>query len=463
MLYFIGVVTIPFDAVPGLAVLGEVAHEASFYLFFPALLYAALLVVGGMLEGSIAPVAGSRWITWCAIALVCCVAVSGIVNLPGIAVADFHGRNGMPKYITSVAVILYGLALAWLTAAVVGRHWYERFIVPICVSASICVIVSIFERASLSGLNIPPVSSFYSLIHSGSEGPAVLWDGSLNLKMLEGWDRRLRSVSFEPPAFGNFAGLIWPWLACGAVMARGSRRLFHVALLATFTGLIVVAQARTGWLLLACDIGTFAALWFIVLPGNGRPKPLWIAMASAGGIAVMLGGGIYYALSYDALVRKVVEGQSISDLTRFAYQVTALKIFLGNPLFGVGLGQFAFTATDFMPSWGFLSSEIHASLIYPEAPWPNTYSIYARLGAEMGIGGLVVWIGIWVATVLGLHMAAVAQARLSGRVPWEYFAIFMSIAAILVSGFTTDTFRTPLIWTTLGAAASAIGRVRKPI
>jgi O-antigen ligase len=155
-----------------------------------------------------------------------------------------------------------------------------------------------------------------------------------------------------------------------------------------------------------------------------------------------------------------VNGQSISDITRFAYQVTAYKIFAVNPIFGTGLGQFAFTADQFIPPWGYLSSEIRASMTFPEAPWPNTYSVYARIGAEIGIIGLIAWVGIWLATLTSVFSAGLAKERQGVRVPWEYYAILMANTALFASWVTSDTFRTALIWVTLGAAADVIGRKR---
>ena len=58
------------------------------------------------------------------------------------------------------------------------------------------------------------------------------WDDGLNIKLLDGWDPRLRTVSFEPQAFGNFAGLAWPWLLCGVLITQKSRRALHIILLA---------------------------------------------------------------------------------------------------------------------------------------------------------------------------------------------------------------------------------------
>src|SRR5208283_4032123 len=132
-----------------------------------------------------------------------------------------------------------------------------------------------------------------------------------------------------------------------------------------------------------------------------------------------------------------------------AYQVTALKIFAANPIVGVGLGQFAFNAVASMPSWGFLSPEVGVSFTYPEAPWPNTYSLYARLAAELGLIGLLGWVAIWSALIIAVCHAALTYVGFRRPVPVIAYAIIMSCIGILVTGVTTDTFRTPMIGITL--------------
>jgi hypothetical protein len=457
VLFLLGVIAMPFDAIPGLPGIGELSSEGSFYLFFPALLYCALLILGGALGNRPFPGAGNRIILLAGGALLGCIAISALANAGAIGHGEFRERSALPKLVTSASVMLYGLALAWLASVCVAGRWYRGLMLPICISAAICVSYCLFEKAQLLGLGVPGFSAVNTLVHLGADAPIVLWDGSLNLKALELWDKRMRSVCFEPPAFGNFTGLIWPWLLCATLVTRDIRRRWaHGALLAAFTVVIVAAEARTGWLLLATNVLTFAGLRYVFLRQDGQVNPLAVVaiVVSVGFVGV--GGLTYYLTSYDAIVREIVNGNSVSDLSRLAYQVAAFRLFEANPLFGVGFGQFAFNVSKVMPDWGFLSVEIRPSLTYPEAPWPNTYSIYARTAAEMGSLGLLAWIGMWFSLALAVYKRGLALARIEAGVPPVCVAILMSIGAILVSGLTTDTFRTPMIWITIGAAARFI-------
>jgi O-antigen ligase len=244
-------------------------------------------------------------------------------------------------------------------------------------------------------------------------------------------------------------------------MTRKSRRALHIGLLSAFTVLIVGSQARTGWLLLGTDLVSFGLLRFLFLPREGRiNKP---AAAIAASLLLLASSSIFitYAANFDGIVAGVVNGTSVSDLSRLAYQVTALKIFASSPIFGVGLGQFAFNAAASMPSWGFLSPEVGPALIYPDAPWPNTYSLYARLAAELGLIGLLGWVAIWSTLIISVCRAARTYAGFRRPVPVIAYAIIMSCIGILVTGVTTDTFRTPMIGITLGAGACFIARSKQ--
>jgi len=216
------------------------------------------------------------------------------------------------------------------------------------------------------------------------------------LKVTEAWDSRLRSVCFEPPAFGNYCGFAYPWIAYGALRTDGRERVFALLFLVIFSILIIAAQARTGWMMLGATVATMVILRFVYLPAATSPAlsvcrlfipPLILVTLFS---VFMLG-----AYDYQRIVEGVIAGTSTSNLSRLAAQVAALKMFADHPLFGVGLGQFAFYEGEYLPTWGYLSDELWPSLVYPEAPWPAVYSIYPRIAAECGIGAVLAWVFLW--------------------------------------------------------------------
>jgi hypothetical protein len=459
-LFAMAVIAIPFDAIAGLKSLGELGDEASFYFFAFAMGLYGVNAAGATLAGDLDAPPGGNFVWRTAAAIVVVITVSAFWNATDISAARFHDRDGLQKLATSATVVIFGLALALLTRAVVPGRWYTCFTLPICISAALCVGFGSLEALDRAGVSVPFYHTLNSVLHAGSDHSVQSWNGALNLKLVEGWDKRLRTVSFEPPSFGNFAGLAWPWLLAAVFVTRGIRKALHILLLLAFTVLIVGSQSRTGWLLLATNVIVFGLLRFLFLPPDGRVRRSTAFIGSVLLFAVVA-VIIFYAASFDEVIRGVAAGTSVSDLSRLAYQVTSIRIFSANPIFGVGLGQFAFQATSYMPDWGFVSSEVKASLEYTDAPWPNTYSLYARLAAELGLIGLFGWIAIWIALMVSVCRAGLNYASSGRSVPVVAYPIIMSCADVLVSALTTDTFRTPMIWIALGAGASFSARVKQ--
>jgi hypothetical protein len=458
VLFALGVVAVPFDAIRGVGAIGELSNEASFYFFAAAMGLQALKATGAALVREVRPPLGFQFLCGAGAIILGAVLLSAMWNAAEIAVATFHGRAGAPKMVTSTGVLVYGLALAWMTCAVAPGRWYACLILPICLSAVLCIGYGVLEGAHRAGVTLPVYTTLDAAVHAGSDQEVQPWNNAINLKLVEAWDKRLRTVSFEPPAFGNFAGLAWPWLLCAVLMTRGARRLAHIALLAAFTILVVASQARTGWLLLAANVACFGALRILFLPGSGLVNRLAARSAAVLLLAGITAGVAAYGANLDQLISEVVAGDSVSDLSRLAYQVTALNIFASQPTLGSGLGQFAFRASLHMPSWGFLSPEIGASLVHPEAPWPNTYSLYARIAAELGLVGLAGWLAVWGTLILSVRRAALTFASFGRAVPAIAYPIIMSSVGILVTGITTDTFRIPMMWLALGAGACFTAR-----
>jgi len=323
------------------------------------------------------------------------------------------------------------------------------------------VVFSIFEALNRQGLSIPLYHSIDSLIHGGTDIAIQPWDGAPNVGFVNHWDDRLRSVSFEPPAFGSFSGYAWPWLVAAVFMTERSRRSFHALVLSAFTVLMVASQARTAQLLLASNVLTFGLLIAVFLPRHGEVDRMvtWLSTTALALSAALV--ATYYLLDFGDVVPRNIVTASVSDLTRTAYQVCAVSIFSANPFFGVGLGQFAFKVTAFMPSWGYQSPEIVTQLSFAGAPWPNTFSLYTRLAAELGALGIIIWFTIWLTLIRAVRRAGLTYASLARPVPIAAYAIIMNCTAVFAAAITNDSLRFPMIWIALGAGACLDGRARQ--
>lgn len=455
-LFFLAVVCIPFDAIAGFSSLGELGNELSFPFFALAIATALVVCFGNgsnCLSSSLALKVGAT--------ILAIVLVSWAVNAVSINSAMIRERSGENKFLTSLLVIVYGIALAWLAEQLDEdrvRHLLTRAIVW---SAAIATAYALFELAARTG----PLSGLFDridgVIHTRQNDIINAWNGTINYKVLYGWDTRLRSVSFEPPAFGNFCGLAWPWVWFAAITAPATRKLRIWAILIALSLVIIVARARTGILILAIDLATIVLLrWLYATPRPTDEGHAVLRLVLPGIAALSLvTAAAYVGSDYEGMIARVVGGDSVSDLSRLGFQVAAVQMFLAHPVFGVGLGQFAFHAAEFLPSWAYRSPEVAPMLYYPAGPWPAVYSLYGRLAAELGLVGLLGWVILWL--VIAWRLAGLARARARrGETYGIEYPLVLNAFGVLASGVASDTFRTPMFWIALGCSCAVIRSAR---
>lgn len=456
-LFAAGLVAIPFDAVRGIGALGELGNELSFP-FFAAAIASAALVSLRMGRTAI----GASLVLRAAAVAMAIVFASYLANIADIHGIVFRERTGFNKFATSLLVLLYGFALAWLAEQVREEEWrplVARFIGWSAIAAILYLLIEIPGRAGLLG---GVYESVDSLVHSRQADVINAWNGAVNEKVLYGWDDRLRSVSFEPPAFGNYTGFAWPWLWYAAVKAPPERKLRHWALLVVFTLVIVFAASRTALLMLTANLCGLALLgWVYTRPGRNN-EALAAARILLPVVAILIIGVAvaYLAGSYGEIVGRLTAGDSVSNISRVAFQLAGLNIFLAHPLVGVGLGQFAFHVAGALPSWAYQSPEVMPMITYPAAPWPTVYSLYARLAAELGLAGLIGWIALWTGMAALLARRARAEREATGEAITLHFPVILNCIDVLLSGIASDTFRTPMIWIALGLGCALLVRSR---
>jgi hypothetical protein len=463
LLYALGVMLIPFNGVKGVNALGELSHELSAYVLMPVVLLAiawyTIALVMDLRRGVTLIRNGDPIIRIFAFILIL-ICLTVIANVSRISISEFHERSGFAKFAASALVLFYGMGLSYATYKVVPGNWQKSIIVPVALSAILCLAYSSVEVLYHQGLLAAVYKKLNAVVHASNNNLVLSWNGKINMRMAEGWDQRIRSLCFEPPAFGNFSGFAWPWLLAGVMSNTGRAKTIYSMILALFTVLIIVAQARTGWVMLACNLGVLGLLRFIFLsPVRGQYDQRVVNRLLAGVATMAIIGGAIYIAKFDSVVEKVINGDSVSNLSRLASQVAAVSIFKDHPILGVGFGQYGFYVNQYMPSWGYLSYELRPWLIYPTAPWPAVYSMYARLACETGLVGLISWIGLWLYMSYLIILKSRLFLQIHGNLPAMAYPLVMSYSSVLISGVASDTLRTPMIWISLGLGCAYLNHL----
>jgi len=290
---------------------------------------------------------------------------------------------------------------------------------------------------------------------------------------------RYRALSAEKGLAGEQTGAIRGWFTIERLRALIEPVLFLTAL----TGLLMT-YSRSGLVIaLLAGLATFAlagrealsAFWGWVLEGFDRQR--WTDLAAtartAGSrillavlvLAVIAGSAIFLAdKGYIAAFFKSGKtdlfsyAQDVYLGPRLAYAVATLTTFDEHPMTGVGLGASGFGIYPNMPDWILAGEPEIARQMSPTANlYPNPKIIYVRLLAETGLLGFVLFLAFY----LALFADAVSILRSSGTGRWLAAAGIFALTAIVLQGFSQDSFAMPEMWINLGILAGAAGAFPK--
>lgn len=447
VLFALGMTVIPFSGIAGLPILGEISRELSVYFFLPAIFLAFVRAMpetsknlGRGLALGDATVLNKFILAVCGV-----IALSALMNGYSIYEDYFRGRHGLEKFFSSLAVLGYGFALSYLTYFVTAEEdWKDLVVKPISVSVILCLSYALVEVvARRYGIAVGLYNALDKFFHTGYN--SIGW--------LRGWDTRIRSVAFEPPALGDYIGFAWPWVYFAYTSSRGNMRSVHAVVLALLNLLLILSGARTALVMLAGIIVVLLFLHYAFLPPNPKPNHKEVNHIASIFIGIMgFVAVLMYFVVYDHVRANVIAGQDISNISRLSSIEAAFNVFKENPLFGVGFGQYGFYVASHIPYWGFYSYELLPKLTYPNEPWPASYMIYARFACEVGIFGLLMWPWVWSNLASQIVKKTYAYFKATGVMLPEAYPLVVSCFCVLLSGITTDTLRTPMIWVSLGLA-----------
>jgi len=459
-LFIISVIAIPFSDFAAILPLGELDRELSAYLFIITMCF----VIASHLQ--LRKAQGEQSVRFASTyplpqimsLLLIIIGISFIMNFPAMLHGNFRGRVPMNKFLTSLLVVLYGFGLAYISYYLGQKESWHRLIVrPVAISVAITSLVAIFEMISwFGGVFDSAYAVLSSMVHLG---PVTRGYGSA----LAGWssdiEGRVRSICFEPPALANYAGFAWPWVYAGIYSARKKAKPAYIALWLLCTGLVIVAMSRTSFVLLAGNIVVLLLLRTIYLsPQPKEPivhRTVSFFIMSLTAIAI-----VAFLFNTDNVTSYIISGTNVSNISRFASITAAFRMFADSPIWGYGFGQYGFHILDYMPSWGYYSWEIRMWLVNPFAVWPPVFSIYARFAAELGILGLVAWIGIWFVLARSIWRITLAYQHATGKVLLMSYPLIISCYCVLFSGIALDSMRTPMMWITLGLGCCYLRQTR---
>jgi O-antigen ligase len=239
--------------------------------------------------------------------------------------------------------------------------------------------------------------------------------------------------------------------------------LTALLLLATYSrGGLLITIGTAGLIFLLVGRDALKQLWTWFISGfRTNYKELFVRLGLIFAIAAVIAGAFLF-LGRKNYFRRLWEtsasnfSEYIVDINagaRSAYAAGALSAYEEHPLTGVGLGASGFYIYENVPDWALTTvPEIAKQLDPTNKLYPNPKNMYARLLAETGLIGFVLYM-VFQLYILG---AAVSFLNRSNSQP---LARFLAIAglfawlAITLYNATQDSLATPNIWLIPGMIA----------
>jgi O-antigen ligase len=302
---------------------------------------------------------------------------------------------------------------------------------------------------------------------------------------------RVSGFAYEPSWFADQLVVLWIPFVLGGLLAGNrilsTRRygiLFEILLLIIASAALAFTYSRGG---VASFLFSVGLTFILVIISRWRKILDWLTAADnasellatrlatatlrlsvsiLGLVGTLVGvGRIFSRSSYFSLVWErsgllEVTGNiarylaSIGADIRVALSLAGWEVFLRNPIIGVGLGQSGFYLLDHLPSWTRESSVLTASLFSPfSMQFPNPKNLWIRLLSETGLLGTTFFIVFMVVMLACAVYLAGKRDRLMKHIG---LAGVISWLAIVVEGFSLDSFALPTMWIALGLVTSGV-------
>lgn len=354
-----------------------------------------------------------------------------------------------------------------------------------------------FRALNLSGIFVLAWSlvQLYVILtsHGDYRGWMVHFHNLLSLRSLTShtFYDRVTGFAYEPSWLGNMLNLLFLpfWLAASVTGFSAFPKVWRISLenvlLPVGALILVFSFSRIG---LAAFLLTLGYLAFSLLFRSGR----WLARRAAerfgfGGapalnlvLALFISIAVIFLLfrvtfglvrvmsAYDTRAARLMDldnyytrdpyqlARNLAFGERLVYWAVGWRVFGNYPLLGVGPGNTGLFFVEKLPIQGWQLSEI-IQVVDLLHDLPSVKSLWSRLLAETGLIGfsaLAAWLFVlWRA---GAFLKGQAQ-RIFRMIGWMGSFV---IVAMILEGFSVDSFALPYLWVSLGlvTAASALGR-----
>lgn len=370
------------------------------------------------------------------------IGVSGLVNLPEILLAMTKGRMGTNKLLVQIMLVIFTSisSIVVYNVALQVPNFFQKYRKYILWSLVVVIIGSLVEVPFLFGSSWAKMilGSVNKLIHTTNQ--SLLYCG------------RFRSFSGEASWFGVYCSFVFPWLF-SSIYTEKKRIWLPFCMIGYFSFLVALTFSRTAYIIILTQFVLFLFLIRKVNVVNRKMVILSLVLL----LVVVIMPIVHLvqfsqANVYTSLLNiSSKKDYGMSNIARYGSMITGLKIGLHNPLFGVGLGQYGFHMANFVPDWAKISPEIQEWMSSASnTSWAPVHNIYARIFAELGSVGLVIWLFLWLSLLRSCYRRYAEDCKLQSPNSLIGVTVIVAIVGAMLSGLNLDSFRLFEYWITLG-------------
>lgn len=440
-LFVLALILLPFDDLPYFKkFFGELALQGAFY----PLSLACLVNIGMFCFGNKVVIPKHTSVI-CLILFLVWIGLSSGVNFQTIHISITKGRTGTEKLLLQSSLVIFVFLSSLVIYNIVQSIpqfflVYRKYILlSFIIVAVYCLVelLALFDNVYAQGL-----IQFIGKYIRGNDQPVQYFG-------------RIRSVSGEASWFAIFCGFVFPWIlsyvytAKKCFLALGVSEVFFILIMFTFS--------RTSYCVVLVQL-----ILFLLLAKAWRNKTpraiLLVILFILTWLSIKLFQGAYFygASFWEIILSLFGKGgwqASVSNMSRYGSMVAAFNMWLDHIIFGVGLGQYGFHMVQYIPDWAKHSLEIRSWMSpVPNTPWAPVHNIYARILCELGIGGFIIWLVLWLSILYSSFKKFISKNKLLKEIDIYGIAVIVSIVGALLFGLSVDTFKLFEYWITLGVA-----------
>lgn len=304
--------------------------------------------------------------------------------------SDFKGVYGISRFLKQFLSLIFSVIVTPLVIYNVfidynQENLFQKIEKVIVSSLVIVFVFGVFEI-------------FSDLYNSQAAHGIISWINN-NLPVIyikeDLYDKRVSSISHEPPFLGMYLIFITPWIIRGSVINKKKWKYF--LLLTMIVILILASKSRAAQLF--CFFEIFVFYTFLIL----TKKLIFLKFIKGLALIVMISPFIFLWKG-NTIIKSVEERidsfkiiknleTNNSNKTRGGTIIAGLITFSENPITGVGYGQQGYYLIDRYPDWAVNGNwEIERYLKEEEKNFPPGFNIYVRLLAETGLIGFLLFI-----------------------------------------------------------------------